>query len=167
MHWLYGAAIDKVEIIPPGVDLIRFSPTPREIAREALGIPDEHKNILYAGRIERLKGIDTLLLAMALIHRFNPEVVDNVCVSIIGGDPWNDDADEEMSRLQEMRKELNVSDIVTFLGAKDQDRATQLLCGRRNGCNAISFMKVSGWLRWRLWQWERLLSPPRLVDSPS
>jgi len=121
LHWLYGAAIDKVEIIPPGVDLIRFSPTPREIAREALGIPDEHKNILYAGRIERLKGIDTLLLAMALIHRFNPEVVDNVCVSIIGGDPWNDDADEEMSRLQEMREELNVSDIVTFLGAKDQD----------------------------------------------
>ena len=26
-----------------------------------------------------------------------------------------------MSRLQEMRKELNVTDIVTFLGAKDQD----------------------------------------------
>jgi D-inositol-3-phosphate glycosyltransferase len=103
------------------VDLDRFSPTTREIAREAVGIPVDHKNILYAGRIEPLKGIDTLLLAMALIHRFNPEVVDNICVSIIGGDPWNDDADEEMSRLQEMRKELNVTDIVTFLGAKDQD----------------------------------------------
>jgi D-inositol-3-phosphate glycosyltransferase len=59
LHWLYGADIEKVKIIPPGVDLDRFSPTTREIAREAVGIPVDHKNILYAGRIEPLTGIDT------------------------------------------------------------------------------------------------------------
>ncbi len=76
---------------------------------------------MFVGRIEPLKGIDTLLRAMALINGRYPEVVDNVCVAIIGGDPWSDDLDEEMTRLHALRQELGVHDFVTFLGAKDQN----------------------------------------------
>ena len=121
LHWLYGADLGKEAIIPPGVDLQRFHPIPPDAAKEQVGIPKQDKNIIFAGRIEPLKGIDTLLQAMALIQLRYPETARGVCVAIIGGDPWSDSPDAEMARLQELRLRLGIRDIVTFLGAKDQD----------------------------------------------
>ncbi len=121
LHWLYGASMSKVSVIPPGVDLERFAPIPKHIAKGIAGIPAHHKNILFAGRVEPLKGIDSLLKAMALINQHRPDMLENVCVAIIGGDPWAETQDDEMARLKEMRRELGVENIVTFLGAKDQD----------------------------------------------
>jgi D-inositol-3-phosphate glycosyltransferase len=68
-----------------------------------------------------LKGIDTLLEAIALIQKRRPEATREVCVSIIGGDPWSDDPDDEMARVQALRHELELRDLVTFLGSKDQE----------------------------------------------
>lgn len=121
LKWLYGANVEKVRIIPPGVDLERFHPITTEEAKKRVGIPPNHCLVLFAGRIEPLKGIDTLLQAMSLIQGKYPEAVKNCCVAIIGGDPWADDPDDEMARLQQMRSELGIHDIVTFLGAKDQN----------------------------------------------
>lgn len=121
LNWLYGADMSKVVVIPPGVDLERFQPVARPVAKQIVGIPQEDRNILFAGRIERLKGIDTLLRAIALIQERQPAAVANVSVSIIGGDPWSDDLDEEMARLQALRQGLAIHDLVTFLGSKDQE----------------------------------------------
>lgn len=121
LQWLYGADMRKVTVIPPGVDLERFKPIAPMVAKEYVRIPPQDKNIVFAGRIEPLKGIDTLLQAMSLIQTRRPEAIQNVCVAIIGGDPWSDSPDAEMARLQEMRHTLGIHDIVTFLGAKDQD----------------------------------------------
>ena len=121
LHWLYGFRTGKEIVIPPGVDLDRFHAIPKEEAKARVGIPAEHRNIMFVGRIEPLKGIDTLLQSIALIQDRYPEVVSNVCVAIIGGDPWSDNPDIEMARLQAMRKALGVHDMVTFLGAKDQN----------------------------------------------
>lgn len=116
----YDADPAKITVIPPGVDLARFHPIDRNEAKARLGIPLHHTNILFAGRIERLKGVETLLRAMCLLRHEHPEVMDNVCLAIVGGDPWADDLDAEMARLQALRTELDVHDMVTFLGAKDQ-----------------------------------------------
>lgn len=121
IHWLYGARTGKEVVIPPGVDLERFKPIPKAEAQAHVGIPAGNRNILFAGRIEPLKGVDTLLQAMALIQKRYPEVMSNVCVAIIGGDPWSEDPDLEMARLQAMRIQLGIHDFVTFLGAKDQN----------------------------------------------
>lgn len=121
IHWLYNADMSKVAIVPPGVDLERFQPIDSKTAKKRVGIPCGDSNILFAGRIEPLKGIDTLLRAIALIQSKHPEAVKNTCVAIIGGDPWADDLDIEMARLQEMRLQLGIHDLVTFLGAKDQN----------------------------------------------
>lgn len=121
LNWLYEADMGKVAIVPPGVDLERFSPIPQEIAKRCIGIPGHHQNIMFVGRIEPLKGIDTLLQAISLIQKRYPELVANVCVAIIGGDPWAESPDAEMARLQALRGQLGIGDLVTFLGAKDQD----------------------------------------------
>lgn len=121
LNWLYGANMNKVIVIPPGVDLDRFAPIPKDEAKKRVGIPCGDKNLMFAGRIEPLKGIDTLIQAMALIKQRYPQVMENTCVAIIGGDPWADNPDAEMARLQALLKELDVHDIVVFLGAKDQE----------------------------------------------
>jgi D-inositol-3-phosphate glycosyltransferase len=121
LFWLYDAAKEKIRVIPPGIDMRRFAPIAREVAKARVGIPADHKNIIFAGRIEPLKGVDTLLTAMGLLQHHYPKVVENLCVAIIGGDPWAETPDVEMARLKEMRESLGIGDIVTFLGSKDQD----------------------------------------------
>ena len=117
---LYDAQPAKITIIPPGVDLDRFQPIDKDEAKKRVGIPCGDTNILFTGRIEPLKGIDTMLRAMALIQKRRPDVLNNACMAIIGGDPWADNLDEEMARLQQLRTDLDIHDLVTFLGAKDQ-----------------------------------------------
>ncbi len=121
LNWLYGADMRKVVVVPPGVDLNRFRPIASDVAKKRVGISCGDKVILFAGRIEPLKGIDTLLQAMALIKARYPDVVEDTCVAIVGGDPWSDNPDHEMARLQSLREELEIHDVVTFLGAKDQE----------------------------------------------
>jgi D-inositol-3-phosphate glycosyltransferase len=119
---LYDAAPRKIHVIPPGVDLDRFHPIDPVEAKARVGIPCGDSNLLFVGRIEPLKGIDTLLGAMSILQARHPEAVRHACVAIVGGDPWaNEDMDAEMARLQTLRTQLNIHDLVTFLGAKDQD----------------------------------------------
>jgi D-inositol-3-phosphate glycosyltransferase len=80
--------------------------------------------ILFAGRIERLKGIDTLFRAMAVLREQRKDWDwMNMCVSVIGGDPSEEgqQQNEEMARLHALRDELGLNDLITFLGARDQD----------------------------------------------
>lgn len=118
---LYGADPAKIEVISPGVDLEHFRPIPKAIAKQRVGIPCSDNSILFVGRIEPLKGIDTLLEAVALLQERQPELMQHTCVAIVGGDPWADSPDAEMARLQELRTQLGLHHIVTFLGAKDHE----------------------------------------------
>jgi D-inositol-3-phosphate glycosyltransferase len=122
LHWLYGADPRKVTIIPPGVDLKRFQPMELREARKRVGVPCQDRMILYVGRIEPLKGIDTLLTAIAILRAGCPSDAPCLYLVMIGGDP-DDTAHQnaEMERLKRTREELEIEDVVTFLGTRDQD----------------------------------------------
>jgi D-inositol-3-phosphate glycosyltransferase len=123
MVWLYGADVQKIDVIPPGVDLALFRPVPREEARRMLGLPTGRRIVLYVGRIEPLKGIDTLLRAMALVVPEIPCWQEEVSVIIIGGAPGAgvEKANAELARLETLRADLGIQELVTFQGAQDQD----------------------------------------------
>jgi D-inositol-3-phosphate glycosyltransferase len=118
---LYGTDPDRIRVIPPGVDLELFHPIPPAQAKERICLSTACRTILYVGRIEPLKGIDTLLWAISLVARRRPELTCGMCVPIIGGDPCRVEDNDEMVRLQALREELGIADVVTFLGAQDQD----------------------------------------------
>jgi glycosyltransferase involved in cell wall biosynthesis len=81
-QWLYHADVRRVVVIPPGVDTSRFYPIPADEAREFVGVPPDRSMILFVGRIEPLKGIDTLLQAMAILSR--GALRHPLCVAVIG-----------------------------------------------------------------------------------
>lgn len=118
---LYTADPASIRVISPGVDTERFHPIPAAHAKEQIGLCTDCCIILFVGRIEPLKGIDNLLRAIALVVEERPKLRKDLRVPIIGGDPDRIREDDEMVRLQELREELGIGDVVTFLGAKDQD----------------------------------------------
>ncbi|MEP7287358.1 MAG: glycosyltransferase [Chloroflexota bacterium] len=122
MLWLYRANRHSIEVVPPGVDLTRFKPIPAEAAKRAIWLHPDQKLLLFVGRLEPLKGIDMIFKAMAIIKSDAPQLVDNLSLAIIGGDPdpTTDDS-QEMERLKALRTEMGLGELVVFLGAKDQD----------------------------------------------
>ena len=118
---LYGADPRKIEIIPPGVDLSRFRQIDQAEARKEIGLPAEIFNIMFVGRIEPLKGIDTFIEAAAGLRTHHPNEMASASFTIVGGDPWAKNRAAEMARLQGLRDELGVEDIVGFVGAKNQN----------------------------------------------
>lgn len=123
LQWIYEVKTDHVTIIPPGVDLSHFYPIPVDEAREYLGITDHYQRVLFVGRIEPLKGIETLLQAAALMRGNGALVFDPVRISIIGGDASvsEDVMSHEMARLLRLREELDLENLVTFLGKRSQE----------------------------------------------
>ena len=120
MRAYYGADPAKIQIVPPGVDLDLFRPLPCEEARASVGIPHDHHMILFVGRIQPIKGIDTLIRAMAVLLRKRPHLKGKMDLAIIGGagDPTTDG---ELARLQKIEQELGIDDVVTFLGSRAQE----------------------------------------------
>lgn len=125
---LYGADPNKISIIPPGVDLCHFRPQPRAEMRHQLGLPVDRKIALFVGRIEPLKGIDTILQATRLLCDQNPGLADELTVAIVGGSPWAAQLDAEMARLQAMRTELGLERTVRFVGARQQSVLPDFYC---------------------------------------
>jgi D-inositol-3-phosphate glycosyltransferase len=121
LQWLYKANIDKIAIIPPGVDTGHFYPIPVDEAREFVGIPGDDQMVLFVGRIEPLKGVDTLLKAMACMSLGG--LSNPTYLAIIGGDPEAEpeDMSAEMTRLQALSHELCMDRMVVFLGKRGQD----------------------------------------------
>jgi D-inositol-3-phosphate glycosyltransferase len=119
IQWLYQVKTDHVVIIPPGVDTSRFYPIPPDEAKEYIGVPPCERMLLFVGRIEPLKGIDTLIQAIAIMRKMGVFV----CLSVIGGEPNPSVETEntEMIRLKEMCEKAGLSDLVTFLGKRGQD----------------------------------------------
>jgi len=119
LQWLYKADTRKISVIPPGVDLGHFYPIPADEAKEFIGIAPCEQVLLFVGRIEPLKGIDTLIEALAILRQKGIQV----CLSVIGGNPDNDSEtpDAEMRRLQSMREQYGLTDLITFIGKRGQD----------------------------------------------
>ncbi len=119
---LYDAPAENIEVIPPGVDLNLFRPIPLPDAKEYIETPLDDRVVLFVGRIDPIKGIDTWFKAMALLVAENPELRSKMCVCLIGGDVDEEgERDAEMARLQTLKDELGISDIVTFLGRRAQE----------------------------------------------
>ncbi|MFZ5910618.1 MAG: glycosyltransferase [Chloroflexota bacterium] len=120
LEFLYKANRRKVAIIPPGVDVSHFYPIPVDEARQFIGLEASERIVLFVGRIEPLKGVDTLIRAMSCQRS---QALGRVTLAIIGGEPdaSPQDMSAEMARLQQLCDDLCMGRMVLFLGKRAQD----------------------------------------------
>jgi D-inositol-3-phosphate glycosyltransferase len=108
---LYGAAPDRIEIVPPGVDHAFFSPGyapgERAGARAALGLGDAPM-LLFVGRIQPLKRAGLAVAALAGMGRRDATLV------IVGG-PSGADGERELASVRALAEVAGVADRVRFV----------------------------------------------------
>ncbi|HEY8680279.1 MAG TPA: glycosyltransferase [Candidatus Dormibacteraeota bacterium] len=109
---LYGADRDRIAVVAPGIDLATFFPMPKEEAQRKIGFPDQ-RLLLFVGRLERLKGVETILRAMALAADRRHQ---DARLLVLGEDS-RDAEQSEKDRLRGLAAELGIADRVEFLGS--------------------------------------------------
>jgi D-inositol-3-phosphate glycosyltransferase len=82
LETLYGADPLEVDVVAPGVDLQIFSSRNSDAARARLGVPPEVFHVVFAGRIQRMKGPQVLVRAAAELHARRPDIP--LKISILG-----------------------------------------------------------------------------------
>jgi D-inositol-3-phosphate glycosyltransferase len=116
---LYGTDPEKVCVVPPGVDMERYAPRPTGRQRVRLGLLDR-RVVVYAGRLERLKGADLFVEAVARV--LSRPGFDDVVALVCGEDSGDGrrqarNQGGERSRLESLVRERGLAGRVRFLGA--------------------------------------------------
>lgn len=108
----------NIDIIPCGTDIQRFGSIPQQQARQQLGIDSESKVILYVGRFDQRKGIETLVRAVGQSQlRGNADLK-----LIIGGGSRAGESDGiERDRIESIVSALGMIDFTTFPGRLGDD----------------------------------------------
>jgi D-inositol-3-phosphate glycosyltransferase len=119
----YGINPVRVQVIPCGVDTTLFHPQDQQQARQALSLPADSPILLFVGRLQPLKGIDTLLRAAQLVQQQYAQLL----VLVVGGgvDAHDDHEAEELQRLQALADQLGLARQVRFIKAQPQEVLAQ------------------------------------------
>jgi glycosyltransferase involved in cell wall biosynthesis len=107
-----------IDIIPCGTDVQQFGCIDRQAARKQLGFGSEDKIVLYVGRFDPRKGIETLVRAVARSQFRNHP---NIKLIIGGGSVPGQSDGLERERIEEIIAELGMQDITTLPGRLSQE----------------------------------------------
>lgn len=108
----------NIDIIPCGTDIHRFGKIQQQQAKQELEISPETKVILYVGRFDQRKGIETLVRAVAQ-SKLRGEADLKL---IIGGGSRPGQSDGiERERIESIVKDLGITDITVFPGRLGDD----------------------------------------------
>jgi D-inositol-3-phosphate glycosyltransferase len=108
----YKADPEHIYVVPPGIDLATFQPLDRAEARRKIGY-GPGRLLLFVGRLERLKGVDVAIKALALLRDRDH---DDLRLIVLGEDVRDGD-ESEKERLKAAATSLGVRDRVDFLGS--------------------------------------------------
>jgi len=86
----YGVKPERVSVVAPGVDLVRFAPGPRQQARQHLHLPQDRPIAVCVRRLDPRMGLLVLLDAWATIVR---ELSEPPLLLIAGVGPLRDELD--------------------------------------------------------------------------
>jgi D-inositol-3-phosphate glycosyltransferase len=111
LHRTYGLSGAKLDVVPAGVDLARFTPGPQR--RPAAAAPQ----LLFVGRLQPLKGPDVALRTLAQVRR----VVPDARLRIVGGASGSGEGSTGPEELRALATELGVDDGLDLEPALRQD----------------------------------------------
>jgi glycosyltransferase involved in cell wall biosynthesis len=107
------SSLGAIDIIPCGTDIQRFGAISRQEARQQLGVAPDTKLILYVGRFDPRKGIETLVRAMAQSSLRGKAALKLILAG--GSRPGQSDGIER-ERIESLVQELGITEITEFPG---------------------------------------------------
>lgn len=116
--WRQRTPSEKICTIPPGVDTVLFQPGERQQSRRDLGLPLDAEVILFVGRIDPIKGTNTLIRSFARVASARPKAI----LAIVGGDL--DNHGNPVGPLLNVSNEaasLNIRSRIHFFGSQPQN----------------------------------------------
>ncbi|MDQ2825918.1 MAG: glycosyltransferase [Actinomycetota bacterium] len=118
---LYGAVPERIEVVPPGVDHHLFSPGDPGVARATLSLGDGPV-LLFAGRIQPLKGADVAVRTLAALNQERPSDRAGPATLLVVGGPSGADGDAELARLHHLVAGLGLKERVKFIPPQPHGR---------------------------------------------
>jgi D-inositol-3-phosphate glycosyltransferase len=119
----YGADPARTLVVPPGVDLERFSPGDRAAARRAVGIGQDAVVLLFVGRIQPLKAPDVLLHAAAAMLADDPALRERLEVHVVGAPSGS--GLEAPRQLEQLAADLGIAELVRFSPPQPPERLAE------------------------------------------
>ena len=104
----YGAREARLATVPCGVDIERFQALDRASCRRRLGLPLDAPVLIWVGRLEKLKGVDILIEALAQLDE------RDFTLLVVGGDGR---ARALKAELQQQASDAGLERNVRFVGA--------------------------------------------------
>lgn len=108
----YDADPARIHTVPCGIDTDRFRPLDRATSRRSLGLSEDRPVVIWVGRLERLKGVDILLGALAQLE------TRDFTLLIVGGD---EGASVLRAELETQAAEAGITANVRFTGPVPHD----------------------------------------------
>lgn len=127
----YDVDPDRVVVIPPGVDLVRFSPGDRDAARVRFGLGPRAFVAVAVRRLEPRMGLDTLMAAWSRVQSTRPGAV-----LLVAGEG------QLGTELRSLRRNLPVPDGARFLGRVSDDDLVALY--RAADCSVLPSHALEG-----------------------
>jgi D-inositol-3-phosphate glycosyltransferase len=103
----------RIKIIPCGINTEHFGSLSKEVARQQLGIASDAQIIVYVGRFDPRKGIETLVKACACLP-------NSFHLYLVGGSREDGTDFQEQQRIQALVNELGLNAVTVFTGRISQ-----------------------------------------------
>ena len=113
----YDVPVDKITVIPCGVDFHRFKPLDKPSARRQLGYSGDDFMVIYVGRYAPVKGLHRLLETVGRLTH-----LPGLRLVMVGGDGPHTPM---FRQLQSKAAALNIQNRVTFAGRVEQKTLPQ------------------------------------------
>jgi D-inositol-3-phosphate glycosyltransferase len=115
------SAEGHIEVIPCGTDIQNFHAIPKSEARTELGFQPDEQLVLYVGRFDERKGIETLVRAFAQIKANAADATKLRLVIVGGSEPGQSDG-VERNRIGAIVETLGLTENTLFVGRVGHDR---------------------------------------------
>ncbi len=117
--------LGNTQVIPCGTDVENFQVMSKPVSRQTLNIDPQDQVILYVGRFDQRKGIETLVRAVGQICAQGDNTPLNLAhlrLVIVGGSDPNQSDGQERQRIEELVAELGITERTDFVGMVGHDR---------------------------------------------
>lgn len=118
----YGVSAQKIKVIYPGVNHNLFYPSKVKKVYLESGFLEDHKILLYVGRVEPIKGLLTIIEALAFLNKSLDPLSKELRLIVIGGGKKGSELsyNHEANCVKAAAETFGLTGKIVFLGSIEQ-----------------------------------------------